>query len=154
MLQQDTTSHPAPDTRTTPPGSRTGGTAAIAICHLDNYHYASTHEQLELDMARVAEVITAVIAPDDACKAIDPGTFMIELRHVDSVDAAVEVAGAIRRNVAEPAHLAHGRGRLTVSIGVTERLEGEWLEHGRPRAERAMDYARRAGGNRVYALAP
>lgn len=154
MLQQDTTSHPAPETRATPPGPRTGGSAAIAICHLDNYHYASTHEQLELDMAKVAGVISATITADDTCTAIEPGTFMIELRHIASIDAAMDVAAAIRSAVAEPAHLAHGRGRLTISIGVTERLQGEWHEHGRPRAERAMDYARRAGGNRVYALAP
>ncbi len=140
-------STPVADTRI---GLQTG----LLLCRLNNFQYESTAAQLAEATVLVENRIRAELISGDTVAHADPGVFLIVLERVTDLDHATAIATAIRVSVAQPPQHNHNSVRLTLSIGVTLFGQSEGMDHVIERADLAMNYARRAGGNKVFSIAP
>jgi diguanylate cyclase (GGDEF)-like protein len=138
--------------------ARRGG-QPLSIIVVDIDHFKPVNEQhgnLTGDevLKKVADLIRAALRKEDMLVRYGGEEFLVMLPEVPGPGAVV-VAGRIRKSVeAETMEIAGQSLRLTVSVGVSARLdEGpESIENLLTRAEDAMALAKQRGRNRVVAL--
>ena len=141
------TTHPA----------RTGTDVAVVFCDLDVFKPINDehgHAAGDDVLRAVAERIRACIRADDLAARIGGDELLVVLPSVHSLEEATHLAEKIRDTVTGVITTRSGVEVVTtVSIGVTLAHPGESGDEMVQRADRAMYEAKRAGGNRVVAVA-
>lgn len=141
------TTHPA----------RTGTDVAIVFCDLDVFKPINDehgHAAGDDVLRTVAERIRACIRTDDLAARIGGDELLVVLPNVHGLEEATDLAEKIREAVTGAITTRAGVDVVTtVSIGVTLAHHGESSDEIVQRADRAMYEAKRAGGNRVVAVA-
>ena len=136
---------------------RAGKPLSMVLLDIDHFRAVNEkHGHVVGDevLARFADLVRDALRREDMLVRFGGGEFLVLLPEVDGPGAVV-VAGRIRRRVADTAVHAAGRDfELTVSIGVSARLdEGpESVETLIDRATSALALAKERGRNRVVAL--
>jgi diguanylate cyclase (GGDEF)-like protein len=136
---------------------RAGQPLSIIVVDID--HFRSVNEQHgnrtgDEVLRRVADLIHAALRKEDMLVRYGGEEFLVMLPEVPGPGAVV-VAGRIRKSVEAEAIVVENHSlRLTVSVGVSARLdEGpESIENLLARADEALALAKQRGRNRVVAL--
>jgi diguanylate cyclase len=131
---------------------RGGATVSMIVVRLDNSAALESKlgkEGLELAKAKVAEVFHRTLRDMDQIASINGEAFGLLLPTARLIDAT-RTAERIRANV-DSSELEEAIGcRVTVSLGVAQVIPEDDSEALLTRARRAMESARRKGGNLVY----
>lgn len=131
------------------------GHNAVLFCDVDKFKnindslgHAAGDEALRITAARMADAIRA----DDLAARMGGDEFMVVLRSVKDLTAAVLIAEKIRLSVRREMKLGDATVTLSLSIGVTLVSTGESIEGVTRRADEGMYAAKRDGRDQVVAI--
>ena len=136
---------------------RYGQPLSIIVLDIDHFRPLNErhgHRTGDEVLQRIADIVRGALRKEDMVVRYGGEEFLVMLNEVPGPGAVV-VAGRIRKAIeAEPIQTSNARLPVTVSVGVSARLdEGpESIEDLLARAEEALALAKQRGRNRVVAL--
>jgi diguanylate cyclase (GGDEF)-like protein/PAS domain S-box-containing protein len=135
---------------------QTGGSRAVLFVDVDAFKSVNDehgHAAGDALLRALADRIVDAVRSEDTVARMGGDEFLVLLEGVHSQDQALALAEKIRAVAAEPVDVADGAVSASVSIGVTLGRDGESADALVARADAAMYEAKRAGRNRVVAIA-
>ena len=137
---------------------RSGAAYAVGLIDIDHFKEINDnlgHEIGDRVLVELAEILRNHLRHSDLPARLGGDEFAVLMAETNAV-AAGAVLGRVLRAVASPSSSASalGRGRVTVSIGVTEGAGGEAPGDVLRRADAELYSAKRNGRNRVSVGAP